>query len=326
MRAVVFKRYGPPEVLSLHEIEKPLIRDDGILVRVRAAGVNPQDWHCLRGTPLLARLLVGGLLKPGHQILGSDIAGTVEAVGVNAKKFASGDDVFGMSFRHGAFAEYMVFPESKVVAAKPPAMSFVEAAAVPMAGAMALMGLRDQAKVKAGEKVLINGASGGIGTFAVQIAKALGAEVTAVCSTRNLKLVASLGADRVIDYTKVDFTREDERYDVIFDVVAKRTFAECRRALAPNGIYVTTTISIGLLLRSLWVKLASGQRLKPMLQKPKPADLTALRDLIEARKVRSVIDRTYLLADVPKAIDYVEKGHARGKVIIDIEHGNEGIG
>lgn len=276
MRAVVFERYGPPENLSLREIKKPLVGPDEILVKVRAAGVNPQDWHCLRGKPLLARLLVGGLLKPRHKILGSDVAGTVEAIGADVRRFAAGDDIFGMSFRHGAFAEYVVLPESGPIAPKPSGLSFEEAAATPVAGAMALMGLRDQAKVEPGDKVLINGASGGIGTFAVQMAKGWGAEVTGVCSTRNLALVRSLGADRVIDYTQADFTRENVRYDAIFDVVAKRTFADCRRVLAPHGTYVTTAVSLGLMLQSLWVSLTSRRRLKPMLQKPTTADLDAL--------------------------------------------------
>lgn len=319
MKAIVFERYGPPEELSLREIEKPPVRDDEILIKVHAAGVNPQDWHCLRGTPFLGRLLAGGLLKPGHQILGSDVAGTVEAVGANVRGFKPGDDVFAMSFKQGGFAEYVALPESKVVAAKPTALSFEEAAVVPMASVMALMGLRDKGKIKPGQKVLINGASGGIGTFAVQIAKALGAEVTGVCSTRNLELVSSLGADRVIDYIKEDFARGTERYDVIFDVVAKRTYAECWRALGPNGTYVTTTISVGLLLQSLWVALTSGRRLKPMLQPPTQADLAVVKELIEAGKVRPVIDRRYPLAEVPEAIAYVEKGHARGKVVIDVE-------
>jgi len=319
MKAIVFERYGPPEELSLREIEKPPARDDEILIKVHAAGVNPQDWHCLRGTPFLGRLLAGGLLKPGHQILGSDVAGTVEAVGANVRGFKPGDDVFAMSFKQGGFAEYVALPESKVVAAKPTALSFEEAAVVPMASVMALMGLRDKGKIKPGQKVLINGASGGIGTFAVQIAKALGAEVTGVCSTRNLELVSSLGADRVIDYIKEDFARGTERYDVIFDVVAKRTYAECWRALGPNGTYVTTTISVGLLLQSLWVALTSGRWLKPMLQPPTQADLAVVKELIEAGKVRPVIDRRYPLAEVPEAIAYVEKGHARGKVVIDVE-------
>ena len=319
MKAIVFERYGPPEMLSLREIENPVPRSNEVLVRVHAAAVNPQDWHCLRGEPFLARLLVGGLLKPGHQILGSDIAGTVEAVGANVTRFALGDDVFGMNFKHGAFAEYVAFPESKVIAMKPSALSFEEAAAVPMAGMMALMGLCDQAKVKAGDKILIHGASGGIGTFAVQIAKTMGAHVTAVCSTRNLEMASSLGADRVIDHTKDDFATGANRYDVIFDVVAKRTFAECRRALVPKGVYVTTDISIGLLLQSARGGLTSGQRMKPMLQKPTLGDLAALSDFIEKGTIHPVIDRRYPLAEVPDAIAYVEKGHARGKVVITVD-------
>ncbi|MCK4392997.1 NAD(P)-dependent alcohol dehydrogenase [Candidatus Bipolaricaulota bacterium] len=318
MKAIVFEEYGPPEVLSLREIERPVVRADEILVKVRAAAVNPQDWHCVRGTPFLARLMVGGLFKPGHQVLGSDVAGIVEAVGKSVRRFQPGDEGLGLSLRHGGFAEVVCLPESGVVVTKPANLSFEEAAAVPMASVMALMGLRDKGRIKPGDKVLINGASGGIGTFAVQIAKAMGAVVTGVCSTRNLELVRSLGADRVIDYTQDDFAREDTRYDVIFDVVAKRSFAECRHALTRNGIYVTTAMSLGLLLRSLWIALTSGKRLKPMLQRPTQADLAVVGEYIEAGKLRSVIDRCYPLAEVPEAISYVEKGHARGKVVITI--------
>ena len=319
MRTVVFERYGPPEMLSLREVEKLVPRADEVLVKIHAAAVNPQDWHCLRGEPFLARLLVGGLFKPGHQVLGSDIAGVVEAVGSAVTRFSPGDEVVGMSFKHGAFAEYIVFPESSIVGAKPGSLSFEEAAATPMAGMMALMGLRDQAKVKTGDKVLVNGASGGIGTFAVQIAKTMGARVTAVCSTRNIEMVTSLGADCAIDYTQTDFAQESVRYDVIFDVVAKRSFAECRRALTPKGRFVTTAISPGLLLQSAWAALTSGQRLKPMLQKPTRDDLTALCDVIEAGAVHPIIDHRYPLAEVPEAIAYVEQGHARGKVVIDVQ-------
>lgn len=318
MKAMVYREYGPPEVLSLREIEKPVVRPNEILVKVHAAAVFPQDWHCLRGTPLLARLMVGGLLKPGHQVLGSDVAGRVEAIGDSVTTFKPGDDVFGFSFKHGAFAEFVCLPVSGVVLKKPAGLSFENAAAVPVSSLMALMGLRDKGEVKPGLKVLINGASGGIGTFAVQIAKAFGAEVTGVCSTRNMDLVHSLGADRVIDYTQDDFTREGALYDVIFDVVAKRSYGECRRALAPNGIYVTTAMSLGLLLRSFWVALTSGRRLKPMLQRPTQADLAVVKELIEAGAVRSVIDRRYPLAGVPEAIVYVEKGHARGKVVVTV--------
>ena len=318
MRAVVFERYGPPENLSLREVEKPHPRNDEILIKVRAAAVNPLDWHGLRGRPLLARLLVGGFLKPGHQILGSDVAGTVESVGADVTRFAQGDDIFGMTSKHGAFAEYVVFSESSVIATKPSSLNFDEASAVPTAAMMALMGLRDQAKIKAGDKVLINGASGGIGTFAVQIAKAMGAEVTGVCSTRNLELVRSLGADRVIDYMQADFTQENVRYDVVFDVVAKRTFAECQRALAPTGAYVTTRFSFRLVFHSLWVRMTSGRRLKPMLQPPRCQDLVFLRDSIESRGVRPVIDKRFPLAEVPDAIACVGRGHARGKVVIEI--------
>jgi NADPH:quinone reductase-like Zn-dependent oxidoreductase len=319
MRAIVFERYGPPENLSLREVEKPRAGRNEVLVKVRAAAVSPLDWHGLRGTPLLARLLVGGLLKPGHQVLGSDVAGTVESIGADVTRLAVGDEVFGMSLKHGAFAEYIVLPEAGVIARKPSDLDFDEAAAVPSAAAMALMGLRDQAKIGAGEKVLINGASGGIGTFAVQIAKASGAEVTGVCSARNLDLVRSLGADRVIDYTQTDFTREHVRYDVLFDVVARRTFAECRRVLGRQGRFVTTAISVGLAVQSAWIALSSTKRMKPMLQPPKRKDLAVLRDMIESGAVRPVIDRRFQLAEVPEAIAYVEKGHACGKVVIEID-------
>ena len=323
MRAIIFERYGPPEVLSSREIQAPIPGPGEILVKLFAASVNPQDWHCLRGKPLLARLLVGGLLKPGHQVLGSDVAGTVEAVGADVARFNPGDRVFAMSFQHGAFAEYATLRESKAVAPMPAGLSFDEAAALPMAAMMALMGVRDQAGIKARDKVLINGASGGIGTFAVQIAKAFGAEVTGVCGARNLDLVASLGADRVIDYMKADFAKEDVRYDAIFDVVAKRTFGECRRVLTRGGIYVSTAFSAGLLLRSFWVALTSGRRLKPMLQRPTQADLAVVKELVEAGAVGPVIDRRFPLAGVPEAIAYVEKGHTRGKVVIAIGHGSE---
>ncbi len=326
MKAIVFERYGPPEAMSIREIEKPAVRDNEILVKVHAAAVNPQDWHCLRGKPFLARLMVGGLLKPGHQVLGSDVAGGVEAVGDSVTAFKPGDEVFGLSSKHGSFAEYISLSKSSLVATKPDGLSYEESAAVPMASVMAVMGLRDKGKVKPGDRVLINGASGGIGTFAVQIAKAFGAEVTGVCSTRNLELVSSLGAERVIDYTQEDFTQGAEHYDVIFDVVAKRTFAECQRVLTSNGIYVTTTISVGLLLQSLWVALTSGKRLKPMLQRPTTADLAVVKELIEAGAVRSVIDRRYSLAEVPEAIRYVERGHARGKVVVTVHEQAEETG
>jgi len=321
MRAIVFERYGPPEVMSLREVGKPIPDSGSLLIKIYAAGVNPQDWHCLRGVPLLARLLVGGLLKPKHQVLGSDLAGTIEAVGDGVSAFKPGDEVFGFSFKHGAFAEFACLPVSGIVVKKPASLSFESAAAVPVSSLMALMGLRDKGEVKPGQKVLINGASGGIGTFAVQIAKAFGAEVTGVCSTPNLELVRSLGADRVIDYTKTNFTHESTRYDLIFDVAAKRTFGECRRALTRNGIYVSTAFSLGLLLRSFWVALTSGRRLKQMLQRPTQADLAVVKGFTEAGVVCPVIDRRYPLAEVPDAIAYVEKGHARGKVVIDIRVG-----
>ena len=318
MKAMIYQEFGPPDVMELRDIDKPPVEDDEILVRLHAAAVNPQDWHCLRGTPFLARLMVGGLLKPGHQVLGSDVAGRVEAVGVSVSQFQPGDEVFGLSFRHGGFAEYVCLPAAQVVQKKPARLSFEEAAAVPAASLMALMGLRDKGQIKPGQKVLINGASGGIGTFAVQIAKSFGAEVTGVCSTRNLELVHSIGADRVIDYTREDFTQGAERYDLIFDVVAKRSFSDCRRALSPKGIYVTTAFSLALVLLAGWTSLTGGKRMVPMLTKPKQEDLAVLKELIEIGDVAPVIDRRYTLSEVPEAIRYLEKGHARGKVVVTV--------
>ena len=239
MKAIVYHKYGPPDILKLQEIEKPAVRDDELLVEVHAASVNPLDWHFLRGTPFPARIMAGGLLKPKRKTLGVDVAGRVEAIGRNVKQFQPGDEVFGGSLDLGAFAEYVCVPEDGAML-KPASMTFEEAAAVPLAALTALQGLRDFGQIQPGQKVLINGASGGVGTFAVQIAKSFGAEVTGVCSTRNLDMVRSIGADQVIDYTQEDFTQNGGRYDLIFDAVAKRSFSDCRRVLSPKGIYVTT--------------------------------------------------------------------------------------
>jgi NADPH:quinone reductase-like Zn-dependent oxidoreductase len=314
MKAMVYHRYGSPDVLELQEIEEPVVNDDQVLVRVHAASVNWLDWHFLTGTPFLARLMAG-LRKPKHEVLGIDLAGRVEAVGANVRQFQPGDEVYGSS-SHGCFAEYVCVSEAEVVT-KPANMSFEQVAAVPGAACPALQGLRDHGQIQPGQRVLINGASGGVGTFAVQIAKAFGAKVTGVCSTRNTGLVRSIGADQVVDYTQEDFTQTGERYDLIFDVVAKRSFSDCKRALNPQGIYITTAFSPVLALGGLWKSMTGNQKMVPLPPKPpNKTDLVFMKELLEAGKVTPTIDRRYSLSELPDALRYLEKGHARGKVII----------
>jgi NADPH:quinone reductase-like Zn-dependent oxidoreductase len=314
MKAMVYHEYGSPDVLALQEIEKPAVKDNQVLVRVHAASVNWLDWHFLTGTPFLARLMAG-LRKPKNNVLGIDVAGRVEAIGANVKQFQPGDEVFGSS-SHGCFAEYVCVSEAELVT-KPANMSFEQVAAVPGAATPALQGLRDHGQIQPGQRVLINGASGGVGTFAVQLAKSYGAEVTGVCSTRNLDLVRSIGADQVVDYTQEDFTQTGECYDLIFDVVAKRSFSDCRRALKPRGIYVTTEFSPVLALRGQWISMAGNQKMVPLPPKPpSKTDLAFMKELLEAGKVTPTIDRRYALSELPDALQYLEKGHARGKVVI----------
>jgi NADPH:quinone reductase-like Zn-dependent oxidoreductase len=314
MKAIVYHVYGSPDVLELQEIEKPVAKAGEVLVKVHAASVNWLDWHFLTGTPFLARLMAG-LRKPKHAVLGIDVAGRVEAVGANVNEFQPGDEVFGSS-SHGCFAEYVCVSEGEVTT-KPANMSFEEVAAVPGAAAPALQALRDHGKVQPGQKVLINGASGGVGTFAVQLAESFGAEVTGVCSTRNLDLVRSIGADQVVDYTQEDFTQTGERYDLILDVVATRSFSDCRRALKPQGIYVTTEFSPVLALAGLWKSMVGTQKMVPLTPKPpSKTDLVFLRELLEAGKVKPVIDRRYVLDDVPEALRHLGLGHTRGKIVI----------
>ena len=327
MKAIVYCDYGVPN-LKFQEIEKPTPADDQLLVKVRAASVNPLDWHFVEGTPYFMRLMGVGLRKPKDTRLGVDFAGTVEAVGKNVTKFKPGDEVFGG--RTGAFAEYVCVREARAVALKPANITFEQAASVPIAAITALQGVRDKGKVQPGQKVLINGASGGVGTFAVQIAKSAGADVTGVCSTRNLDMVRSLGADHVIDYTKEDFTKGDQRYDVILDNVANHSLSECRRALNPDGRYVLIgggganegrwlgpglTQAVKAMVLSNFVSQKMGMMLGDLNQK----DLTALADLMESGKVTPVIDRTYKLSELPQAIQYLEQGHARGKVVIAVD-------
>ena len=324
MKAIVQDRYGSPGVLELREVDKPVVADDEVLVRVHAASVNARDWHIMRGDPYLARL-VFGFSGPKTKIRGTDFSGRVEAVGRNVKRFRPGDDVFGEA--DGAFAEYVCAPEN-VLEPKPAELSFEQAAAVPLAGNTALMGLRDLGGVQPGQRVLVNGASGGVGIFAVQIAKAFGAEVTGVCSTRNLELVRSTGADHVIDYTVEDFTQNGQRYDVVFDLVGNRSLTECRRALTPAGRLVLSGGGVseggsligpmGLILKGQVMSRFVRHRLLVLTATPSTENLAALRELAEAGKLAPVIDRTYPLSEVPEAIGYLEVEHARAKVVISV--------
>jgi len=317
MKAMVYENYGSPDVLKLMEIVKPVIKDNEILIKVYAASVTPLDWHFLTGTPYIARLMAG-LLKPKRKVLGTDVAGVVEAVGVNITQFQPGDEVFGLSFYNGSFAEYLCVPESQLqLVLKPSNVSYDDAAATPYSGYTALTCLRDLGKIQPGQKVLINGASGGTGTFAIQIAKSFGAEVTGVCSTRNLERVRSIGADEAIDYTKDDFSQNTGAYDLIFDVVRKRTFSECKDALKSQGIYVTTEFSPALVLQSLLASMAGSKKLVPLpMKRPTQQDFLDLAELLETKKMTPVIDRLYPLSEVPEALHYIGKGHARGKIVI----------
>ncbi len=327
MRAVVNTKYGSPDVLELREVEKPLPGDNEVLVRVRAASVNAFDWHMLRGKPFVARL-AGGLLRPRHTILGEDVAGTVEAAGRDATRFKPGDGVFGdiAACGSGGFAEFVCARES-LLAPKPANLTFAEAAAVPMASVTALQGLRDKGKIEKGKRVLINGAGGGVGTFAVQLAKHFGAEVTAVCSARNLELARSLGADRVIDYAAEDFTRGSQRYDLILGVNGDTPVTGYRRALAPGGIYVMTGGSNRQIFQALllgpMLSIGGGRKLTAMVARANREDLIFITGLIEAGKVRTIIDRRFPLEGVADAIRYLEEGHARGKVVITVEPGTD---
>ena len=322
MKAIVRYNYGSPDVLALEEIEKPTPKGDEVLIKVHAASVNAMDYRFLTGTPYIARIMAG-LLKPKHKVLGLDAAGRVEAVGANFKQFQPGDEVFALSYNLGTFAEYVCVPESQMVMAlKPANMSFEEAAAVPFSALTAQTCLRDLGQIQPGQKVLINGASGAVGTFAVQIAKSYGADVTGVCSTRNLDMVRSIGADQVIDYTQEDFTQSEGRYDLIFDAVRKSSFSDCKRALKPQGIYVTTAASPTLLLQQQWISMTESQKMVPMaFSRPVKRDLRDLKELLEAGKIKPVIDRSYPLSEVPEALRYYGKGHARGKVVITVRRG-----
>jgi NADPH:quinone reductase-like Zn-dependent oxidoreductase len=326
MKAVVHTEFGPPDVLQIKDIDKPVPKDNEVLVRVRAASINPYDWHMVRGTPFLMRAMMAGLRKPKDPRVGIDCAGTVETVGKDVTQFKPGDNVFGG--KSGSLAEYLGVPADGGIALKPPRLTFEQAAAVQVAGCTALQALRDSGKVQPGQKVLINGASGGVGTFAVQIAKSFGAQVTGVCSTRNIELVRSLGANQVIDYTKEDFTNSSERYDMILDNVGTQPLSRFRRILKPKGVYVMIGAGgpndggligpMGRLMQAMLMTPFISQKMGMMMAKVSQNDLKALADLMQSGKVTPVIDRTYPLDDIREAMRYLETGRARGKVIISI--------
>jgi NADPH:quinone reductase-like Zn-dependent oxidoreductase len=323
MKAIVYTHYGSPDVLEMKEVEKPTPRDDEVLMHVSAAAVNAADWHLLRGDPFLLRLFFG-FLKPKHQILGADVAGRVEAVGRNVKQFQPGDEVFGdiSGYGRGGFAEYVCAPEDALVV-KPARLTFEEAAAVPFAGVTALQGLRDKGQIKSGQKVLIQGAGGGVGTFAVQIAKAFGAQVTAVCSARNVEMVRALGADHVIDYTQEDFTQSGQQYDVILAANGDHPIWAYKRALRPRGISVVIGGSDAQIYQGMFwgplISMTGRKKMRNLLMRPNRNDLLFLKELLEAGKVVPVIDRPYPLRETAEAIRYLEEGHARGKVVITVD-------
>jgi NADPH:quinone reductase-like Zn-dependent oxidoreductase len=323
VKAITYHHYGSPDVLEFQEVDEPVVQDDDVLVRVRAASANPRDWHFMRGLPYVIRPQFG-LRAPKNPFLGSDVAGQVEAVGRNVTRFRPGDEVF-TDVVTGGFAEYTRVSED-LVAPKPANLTFEQAAAVPLAALTALQGLRDHGRIQPGQKVLIVGASGGVGTFAVQIAKWLGADVTGVCSTRNLDLVRSLGADQVIDYTKEDFVQRGQQYDLILQLAGTRSPADLRRALTPKGTLLLSSGEghgrwlgpITRIIKAVALSPLVSQRLSPFVAKRSGQDLQVMKELIDAGTVMPVIDRTYSLSDVPAAMRYLEEGHARGKIVITV--------
>jgi NADPH:quinone reductase-like Zn-dependent oxidoreductase len=321
MKAMVYTKYGLPEVLQLEEGPKPIPRDNEVLVRVRAASVNSWDWDLLRGTPLITRL-GGGFRKPKYKILGADVAGRVEAVDSAVKQFQPGDEVFGdlSGCGWGGFAEYVCARENALVR-KPDGMTFQEAAAIPQTAAMALQGLRDVGGIQTGHRVLVNGAGGGVGTFAVQIAKSFGAEVTGVDRAVKLEMIRSIGADHVIDYTQEDFTKNGKQYDLILDMVAHRSLLDIKRSLSPNGIFVMVGAPMGRIFLAMIlgpaISMTGSRKMRILLAQPN-RNLTEIIELIDAGVVRPVIDRCYSLNEVPEALQYIGDGHVQGKVIITI--------
>jgi len=325
MKAIVYEEYGSPDVLQLRDVEKPKPKDNEVLVKVHAASINYIDWQVLTGESFFLRLTTGGLRKPKHQILGDDLAGRVETVGRNVKQFQPGDEVFGIS-NFDAFAEYACVPENALVL-KPASMTFEEAAAIPYAAITAYQGLRNHGKIQSGQKVLINGASGGVGTFAVQIAKSFGAEVTGVCSTKKVDFVRSIGADQVIDYTQDDFTQNGQSYDLILAVGGSHSIFDYKRALNPNGIYVCAGGSLAQYFQAAilgpLISMTGSKKLGAMFSNPNQKDYEFLIELFEAGKVVPVIDRRFLLSEVPEALRYYGEGHSHGKVVITMNHNNK---
>ena len=325
MQAIVYHEYGSLDVLKLEEVQKPTPADNQLLIKVHAVSINRSDWEGLTGKPLYAR--IGGLIKPNNKILGSDIAGIVEAVGKDVKQFEPGDEVFGLILNYGGgFAEYACKSE-KALALKPTGMTFEEAAAIPQAAFIALQGIREKGQVQPGQRVLINGAGGGAGTFAIQLAKLAGAEVTGVDNTEKLEWMQSLGADHVIDYTKEDFTKNGKQYDLILDVIAHRSVFAYQRALAPNGTYFMVGGSVATMFQMLllgpWIRRITGKKIRLLVVQTDSKDLVYITELIESGRVVSVIDKRYSLSEAADALRYLGEGHAKGKVVITVERNNQ---
>ncbi|NJD78639.1 MAG: NAD(P)-dependent alcohol dehydrogenase [Candidatus Methanoperedens sp.] len=331
MKAILHTKFGPPDELALKEVEKPVPRDDEVLIKIHATTVTTSDCNARNFTfvPKLflfpARLFMFGVFRPRTNVLGIDLAGEIEAVGKDVKRFKIGEHVFGSPEpAFGAHAEYICIPEDRSLTKKPANTTWEEAASVPLAGITALYFIRDMGNIQSGQKVLINGASGGIGTFAVQLARYYGAEVTGVCSTTNLELVKSLGADRVIDYTKEDFTKSNETYDVIFDVVGKTSFSRCKNLLKQKGVYLVNLIELPELVQMLWTSMTgNSKKVKGGMAVARVEDLVFLKELIEVGKLKPVIDRSYPLEQTAEAFKYVEKGHKKGTVVITVGHNNQ---
>ena len=318
MKSIVYEKYGPPDVLELKVVEKPLPKDNEVLIKIHATTVTTAEIAFLTGDPFISRFFTG-LTKPKNPIAGVELAGEIETAGLDVKRFKEGDQVYALT-EYGTHAEYLCLPEDGAVAIKPTNMTYEEAAAAVDGTLTALHFLRDRGNIQSGQKVLINGASGSIGTFAVQLARYYGAEVTGVCSTTNLELVKSLGADKVIDYTKEDFTKSGQTYDVIFDVVIKTSFSGCKSSLKQRGLYLTTGWP---LLQALWTSMVGSKKIIFGIMSQNPENLIFLKELIEAGKIKSVIDRRYPLEQIAEAHRYVEKGHKKGNVVITVEHNNK---